>query len=197
MRYRSAAVLVGLVTFTLAGCTSSPNTVAQSPAPASPAPASPPAVAQNPSPTPTPSPSQSLSPTPVGNLIPSTNPAVELARTRAGRQDPFSIVQLPLKVTLPASATPVPVRPKPVKPLPPQPDLARAVQVTGVVDIDGSLQAIVKAPEERTSRTVVAGDTLADGQVQVTRIFLSGDTPVVVLTQFGIQVFKTVSGPTA
>ncbi|MEH2417450.1 hypothetical protein [Nostoc sp.] len=79
-----------------------------------------------------------------------------------------------------------------VLPAPAQPDLARAVIVTGVVLISKEPQAIIKVPDEPTSRYVQAGQRLADG-VLVKRIEMNqGYNPIVILEQYGIEVAKMV-----
>jgi hypothetical protein len=70
--------------------------------------------------------------------------------------------------------------------------LARAVEVTGVVQIGGTVYAIVNAPNEPSSRYVQVGQRLAEGQVLVRRIDAAGDQPVVVLEQFGVEVVKAI-----
>lgn len=87
-----------------------------------------------------------------------------------------------------ASLTPV----QPPEPPPPQPDLARAVQVTGVMQIGSTLHAIVKAPNEPTTRYVQVGQSLANGQVLVKGIDITGAQPVVILEQYGIEVRTAV-----
>lgn len=78
-------------------------------------------------------------------------------------------------------------------PQPPQPVLAQGVAVTGVVELGGITQVIVKAPDEQFSRYVRVGDYLSNGQVKVKRIESSySSTPIVVLEQYGIEVSKQV-----
>ncbi|MBI4782341.1 MAG: hypothetical protein HY785_13625 [Oscillatoriophycideae cyanobacterium NC_groundwater_1537_Pr4_S-0.65um_50_18] len=79
-----------------------------------------------------------------------------------------------------------------IAPPPPQPDLARAVQVTGVVQVGETLYAIVNAPNEPTSRYVQAGQRLSNGQILVRRIDATGAEPKVVFEQFGIEVVRAV-----
>jgi hypothetical protein len=77
-------------------------------------------------------------------------------------------------------------------PPPPQPELAKAVQVTGVVLIGQEPQAIIKVPNEPTSRYVQAGQRLASG-VLIKRIEMNeGSEPTVILEQYGIEVAKIV-----
>ncbi|BAY25468.1 hypothetical protein NIES2100_52740 [Calothrix sp. NIES-2100] len=94
--------------------------------------------------------------------------------------------------------TPVlpPVVPSPnlvsVLPERPQPDLARAVLVSGVVLIGKQLQAIIKVPNEQTSRYVQAGQRLANGLL-IKRIEMNeGSNPIVIVEQYGIEVARMV-----
>jgi hypothetical protein len=86
-----------------------------------------------------------------------------------------------------SSATPTAVAPPP-----PQPTLARAVEVLGVIQIGNVPYAIVNAPNEPTSRYVREGQSLANGQVIVRRIDALMPEPIVVFEQFGIEVTATV-----
>lgn len=86
----------------------------------------------------------------------------------------------------------------PVIPLPPPTTLARAVEVTGVVQIGAVPYAIVRAPNEPTSRYVRAGQSLSNGAVLVKRIdSFAGLEPTVVLEQNGIEVVRGVEAPPA
>ncbi|MBW4499231.1 MAG: hypothetical protein KME57_06585 [Scytonema hyalinum WJT4-NPBG1] len=79
-----------------------------------------------------------------------------------------------------------------VLPPPPQPDLARAVFVSGVVLIGSEPQAIIKVPNETTSRYVQVGQRLANG-VLIKRIEINeGSEPSVILEQYGIEVARMV-----
>ncbi|MGB6294735.1 MAG: hypothetical protein WBF90_00965 [Rivularia sp. (in: cyanobacteria)] len=80
----------------------------------------------------------------------------------------------------------------PVLPPPPQPKLAQAVLVSGVIQIGNRPQAIIKVPSEPTSRYVQAGQRLASGLL-VKRIEMNeGSEPVVILEQYGIEVARMV-----
>jgi len=71
----------------------------------------------------------------------------------------------------------------------PQPTLARQVEVTGVVKVGNTVQAIVKAPNEPTSRYVGVGQLLSNGQILVKRIEINmSSEPIVVLEENGIEV---------
>jgi hypothetical protein len=79
-----------------------------------------------------------------------------------------------------------------VLPPTPQPELARLVFVSGVVLVGREPQAIIKVPNEPTSRYVQAGDRLSNGLL-VKRIEMNeGSEPVVIFEQFGIEVARMV-----
>jgi hypothetical protein len=62
-----------------------------------------------------------------------------------------------------------------------------------VIQIGNEPQAIVKAPNEATSRYVKVGQRLSQGQVLVKRIEMNdGSEPVVILEENGIEVAKMV-----
>lgn len=76
----------------------------------------------------------------------------------------------------------------------PEPSLARLVEVSGIVDVAGaSPKAIIKAPNENSSRYVSPGERLSDGLILVKRIEMTGPGgPVVILEQFGVEVTRRV-----
>jgi hypothetical protein len=79
-----------------------------------------------------------------------------------------------------------------VLPPPVQPEIAKAAFVSGVVLIGKEPQAIIKMPNEQTSRYVQTGQRLANG-VLIKRIEMNeGSNPVVILEQYGIEVAKMV-----
>lgn len=85
-------------------------------------------------------------------------------------------------------------------PLPalPEPKLAQAVEVTGVVTIGGITQAIIKAPNEPTGRHVEVGQRLSNGQVLVKRIEANaGSDPIVVFEENGQEVSRGVGEKSA
>ena len=152
-------------------------------------------------------------------LIQPTNATQRVKQVPKGRDDPFALLFVQPKITVrqpPKTVAPrtelkpnipnpsrnilppsLPVSTlKPALPLPPalpEPDLARSVVVTGVVQVGSDPQAIVKVPSETTSRYVRMGQRLANGQVLVKRIEINqGSDPIVILEQYGIEVDKTV-----
>ena len=68
------------------------------------------------------------------------------------------------------------------------------MEVSGIVDVAGaSPKAIVKAPNETSSRYVSPGERLSDGLILVKRIEMTGPGgPVVILEQFGVEVTRRV-----
>jgi len=90
--------------------------------------------------------------------------------------------------------TPAKPQPPAIAALPPlpQPTLAQAVEITGVLEAAGSSQAIVRTPDAPSGRYVSVGQRLMDGQVLVKRIEMRGSEPVVVLEQDGVEVAKRV-----
>lgn len=79
--------------------------------------------------------------------------------------------------------------------LPPKPstDTAKAVEVTGVITIGSTPQAIVIAPGDATSRYVSVGQRISNGRVLVKRIENNkGAEPVVILEENGVEVARSV-----
>ncbi|QIR39613.1 hypothetical protein HCG51_24800 [Tolypothrix sp. PCC 7910] len=148
---------------------------------------------------------------PVPNLPPLPIPKPPVAQVSVPKVAPKSAVQAatikPKKIQIQKTAaipklTPVlpkvlpPVLPSPnlvsVLPKPPEPDLAKSVFVTGVVLIGKQLQAIIKVPNEPTSRYVQAGQRLANGLL-IKRIEMNeGSNPIVIVEQYGIEVARMV-----
>ena len=159
----------------------------------------------------------------VSGLIPPTNPEQRAQGVIKGRNDPFSVLLLEPKIETIVEEDPatdgdnsveVEVEPEskidasdrsvstpdepnsiPTIPPVPQPVVARGVIVTGVIKVNGVVRAIVKAPEELSSRYVEPGQYLSNGQVLVKRIELNnGAKPIVVLQEVGIdeEVIKRV-----
>lgn len=79
----------------------------------------------------------------------------------------------------------------PVLPELPRADLAEETLVTGVIEINGVKNILVQAPNE-SSRYVQVGDYIANGQVRVKRVDFRRNSPVVVLEQYGIEVYKEI-----
>ncbi|MBE9001602.1 MULTISPECIES: hypothetical protein [unclassified Nostoc] len=140
-------------------------------------------------------------PVPILPKLPTASLAGQkLSTPRIALNQKKNIASVPKKVNstltsvLPKVLPQVVPNPTLVSVLPPaaQPELARAVIVTGVVLISKEPQAIIKVPDEPTSRYVQAGQRLANG-VLIKRIEMNGGSnPIVILEQFGIEVAKMV-----
>jgi hypothetical protein len=148
----------------------------------------------------------------VPGLIPAANGDKQKSQVVVGRADPFALIPIKPKVTINPSGTdkinnqggpgsksaspegmapnfpapnlpfPVPFTP-PSPPALPQPTEANQVLPTSAI-------AIVRAPGERTVRSVAPGATLSNGRVLVKAIYANPDNPIVILVQHGIQVTK-------
>ncbi|WP_242018133.1 hypothetical protein [Synechocystis sp. FACHB-383] len=102
--------------------------------------------------------------------------------------------------TTATSATPstpgtVNLSPSPTAPPPLFPNDARAVVVSGVIEIGSRPYAIVQAPGEPVARNVTVGDRLSGGRVRVKAINPFGAPPNVVLEQYGDSVTRDVGSP--
>ena len=68
---------------------------------------------------------------------------------------------------------------------------ADAVRITGIVKVGNTLRAIIKSPDEPTSRHVRTGQLIA-GTVLVKSIDINQSVPVVILEEAGVEVPKYV-----
>jgi len=106
---------------------------------------------------------------------------------------PQDVPQLPELPELPEAIEVAQAQPVPT-PSPVEPSGAEAVKVTGVAELPDGMRAILKAPDEPTSRYVVAGESLSNGRIRVKRIEIaSSGNPIVVLEENGQEFIKTVS----
>jgi hypothetical protein len=78
-------------------------------------------------------------------------------------------------------------------PRPMEPILASTVGITGIIEVDGRTQVILKLPNESFSRYIEVGDRIFDGKVIVKRVD-GGQTlsPIVVLEEAGKEVTRKV-----
>ena len=88
--------------------------------------------------------------------------------------------------------------PAPAAPVPPSTTTASAVEVTGVVFVGNSPQAIVIAPGDPGSRYVGIGQRISGGKVLIKRIEMgAGSIPVVILEENGVEVARSVGEKSA
>lgn len=97
----------------------------------------------------------------------------------------------------PGTGTPVSdIGPAPLlAPVLPIPNEARGVVVSGVMQLNGTPVAIVKAPNENVARQVRVGGSLSNGQVKVKAINASSQRPYIVLEQYGLEIPRGVGEP--
>ena len=133
-----------------------------------------------------------------------TLPRLRTLKPKVPTSSPSGPVAKPCTTTSAKKPTLTPVLPKvlpqvvpnqklaPVVPPPPKPEIAEAVVVSGVVVIGSTPKAIIKVPDEPTTRYVEAGQRLGNGLL-IKRIEMNeGSEPTVILEQFGIEVAKMV-----
>ena len=105
-----------------------------------------------------------------------------------------SLPELPANEPLPQWRDPNPPPPPPPAPvavLPPPPsiEIAKAISVSGVMQVGDETRVILKAPTEPTSRYVSVGERIANGEVLVKRVkFNVGSDPIVIFEQNGVEV---------
>jgi hypothetical protein len=129
-----------------------------------------------------------------GGQSPTTPNAVgrpgETQRKIAGGPKPKPTIVSPLPKVLPQTLPNSSI--KPILPPQAQPETARSVLVSGIVLIGRQPQAIIKVPDEPTSRYVQAGQLLGNGLL-IKRIEMnSGSNYIVIFEQYGIEVAKAV-----
>lgn len=108
-----------------------------------------------------------------------------------------AILPLPPLATAPVGALPdlsggLPSVPVPVAP--PSPTaLAESIEVSGVVQVGGKWNVIVKEPNASSSRYVAVGEYLENGKVLVKKVVSPASAdPIVVLQQDGVEIRKSL-----
>jgi hypothetical protein len=94
---------------------------------------------------------------------------------------------------LPQPLTPMPNGAATVVPTASKPTLSQTVGISGVIQVGGTTQIIVKLPNESFSRYVEVGDRIYDGKITVKRV--EGEqtlSPVVVLEEVGVEVTRRI-----
>jgi hypothetical protein len=65
--------------------------------------------------------------------------------------------------------------------------------ISGVIEIDGITQVILKLPNETFSRYVEVGDRIANGKVLVKRVEKAQSlSPIIVLEEGGIEISRPI-----
>ena len=197
------SLIIILVSFWLGGCGPSPDSGTADIPPIPP----PPPVQPEPEST---EPTEEIDRVAVSGLIPPTNAQQRAEAIPRGLENPFnSLSPVPI-VTITDDQIPTEGQdtsglpePPPDGVLPPDGsrdgkteinlELAKAVVVTGIVNIEDSIQVILKAPHENFSRYVELGQYISDGAVLVKRIEQGDNRSVfVILEQSGVEVRKSI-----
>jgi hypothetical protein len=158
-----------------------------------------------------PDPFSVLPATPVTVQLPAVPAAPVLAKVGApapnvkaakAKSLPMRIPPLPAPSKLPISPLPPlaalpPVSPLPVPNLPAAPPISKtttadAIQVTGVLQVQGQWHVIVKESATDVSRYVKVGERLSNGRVTVKKILATGGDPTVILQENGVEVTKSI-----
>ncbi len=112
--------------------------------------------------------------------------------SRLPRRDPKIAIKplpQPIRPNVIPGAGPAPN----VAPIPMEPILAQSVGISGVIEVGGRTQVIVRLPNESFSRYVEVGDRIYDGKVIVKRV--EGEqtlSPMVILEEAGREVSRKV-----
>ena len=122
-------------------------------------------------------------------------PSANFPTAPTAPQPAVTVATLPAPATLPVlQPAPVNISPLPAVPVVPRrspTELAETIEISGVLEVGGKTNVIVKVPEEGTSRYVTVGDYMANGQVRIKRVEMGID-PVIVLEQNGKEVTRSV-----
>jgi hypothetical protein len=124
-------------------------------------------------------------PTPKSTITKSgSNNTVQVAKsTPITSSKKSSITQVPPKTQI--AANPKPVLDQPLQ--------AMAIEISGMIDVAGKTQVIIKLPDESFSRYVEIGDRIANGKVLVKRVDGQNSlSPTVVLEEVGVEVSRKI-----
>jgi hypothetical protein len=126
-------------------------------------------------------------------IVVALNPVTQPIKSAPGNT---TIKPLPLPSKSTPTNSPVAIKPASagsVAPAKAEPTLARNIGVSGVIEVEGKTQVIVKLPNENFSRYVEVGDRISDGKIKVKRVEGSQTlTPMVILEEAGIEVTRRV-----
>ncbi len=74
-----------------------------------------------------------------------------------------------------------------------QPLQAMAIEISGVIEVEGKTQVIVKLPSESFSRYIEVGDRVANGNVLIKRVESQQSlSPTIVLEEVGVEVSRKI-----
>jgi hypothetical protein len=137
---------------------------------------------------------------PAKDRVPALNPApkpkVAVGNKPATKTPPHkpNVATKPAPPTVVIKPLPEPIKVAPVSiPAKPEAKLAATVGISGIMEVDGKTQVIVKLPNESFSRYVEVGDRIYDGKVRIKRVEGGQSlSPMVVLEESGVEVSRRV-----
>jgi hypothetical protein len=91
----------------------------------------------------------------------------------------------PVNTQIAATAKPEKIAEKPLQ--------AMAIEISGVIEVNGETQVIIKLPTESFSRYIAVGERIGNGKVLVKRVEGHNSlTPTVVLEEVGVEVLRKI-----
>jgi hypothetical protein len=133
---------------------------------------------------------------PAKDRVPAPKPKVAVGNKPATKTPPHkpNVATKPAPPTVVIKPLPEPIKVAPVSiPAKPEAKLAATVGISGIMEVDGKTQVIVKLPNESFSRYVEVGDRIYDGKVRIKRVEGGQSlSPMVVLEESGVEVSRRV-----
>jgi hypothetical protein len=133
---------------------------------------------------------------PAKDRVPPPKPKVAVGNKPATKTPPHkpNVATKPAPPTVVIKPLPEPIKVAPVSiPAKPEAKLAATVGISGIMEVDGKTQVIVKLPNESFSRYVEVGDRIYDGKVRIKRVEGGQSlSPMVVLEESGVEVSRRV-----
>jgi hypothetical protein len=127
--------------------------------------------------------------------IPSTKPSKTPAATKVAKNNVLRPVSIGATTSKTPGVTTIATKAAPVAAKPLQ---AMAMDVTGVIEVAGRTQVIVKLPSESFSRYIDVGERIANGKVLVKRVEGQQSlSPTVVLEEVGVEVPRKIGDKSA
>jgi hypothetical protein len=127
--------------------------------------------------------------------IPSTKPSKAPTATKIAKNNVLRPVSIGATTSKTPGVTTIATKADPVAAKPLQ---AMAMDVTGVIEVAGRTQVIVKLPSESFSRYIDVGERIANGKVLVKRVEGQQSlSPTVVLEEVGVEVPRKIGDKSA
>jgi hypothetical protein len=131
---------------------------------------------------------------PAKDQVPALNPAPKPKVAVGNKPATKTPGHKPTPPTVVIKPLPEPIKVAPMTiPAKPEAKLAATVGISGIMEVDGKTQVIVKLPNESFSRYVEVGDRIYDGKVRIKRVEGGQSlSPMVVLEESGVEVSRRV-----